>query len=172
MAFLPPGGLTEIVFSLDTTGSMSAILDEVRARLQDMIQRLQADIPGIKISVIAHGDYCDSEHFYVTKHMDFSDNIRELCEFVNDVGGTGGGDVAECYELVLRLVREQLSWQPVSQKVLIMIGDAYPHESDYPDNVQNIDWKDESLKLTKMVSNETIFKLNAQPFYFSSLTPM
>ena len=38
---------------------MSYILDEVKGRLSDMIQRLQADIPGIRLGVIAHGYYCD-----------------------------------------------------------------------------------------------------------------
>nr|KAG5691459.1 hypothetical protein BaRGS_017302 [Batillaria attramentaria] len=42
---LPPGGLIEIVFSFDTTGSMVECLNEVRGRIGDMIQRLQADIP-------------------------------------------------------------------------------------------------------------------------------
>ncbi|XP_071104824.1 uncharacterized protein [Haliotis cracherodii] len=149
MAFYPPGGPTQIVFSFDTTGSMSAILDEVRGRLLDMIQRLQADIPGINISVVAHGDYCDEEMFYVTKHVDFTDNVMELCNFVNEVGGTGGGDVEECYELVLRLVRG-LSWKGDSQKVLIMIGDAYPHEPDYPLNTLNLDWRDEVQELANM----------------------
>lgn len=49
----------DILFSFDTTGSMSYILEEVKGRLSDMIQRLQADIPGIRIGVIAHGDYRD-----------------------------------------------------------------------------------------------------------------
>ncbi|XP_050409157.2 uncharacterized protein LOC126824045 [Patella vulgata] len=140
---LPPNGPIEVVFSLDTTGSMSSILDEVRHRLQDMITRLQADIPGIRFAVVAHGDYCDAEHFYVTKHVDFTDDLPTLCNFMNDVGGTGGGDVSECYELVLRLVRDKLSWTPYSQQILIMVGDAYPHEADYPLNVDKIDWREE-----------------------------
>lgn len=162
MAFYPPGGPTQIVFSFDTTGSMSAILDEVRGRLQDMIQRLQADIPGINISVVAHGDYCDEEMFYVTKHVDFTDNVMELCNFVNEVGGTGGGDVEECYELVLRLVRG-LSWKGDSQKVLIMIGDAYPHEPDYQLNTLNLDWRDEVQELANMVSGQYISVLVIVP---------
>ncbi|ESP05582.1 hypothetical protein LOTGIDRAFT_228107 [Lottia gigantea] len=138
-----PNGPIEVVFSIDTTGSMSRILDEIQARLKDMITRLQADIPGIKFAVIAHGDYCDAEHFYVTKHVDFTDDLPKLCDFMNNVGGTGGGDVSECYELVLRMVRQNLSWTQTSQKVLIMIGDAYPHEPDYPLNTNKIDWKEE-----------------------------
>ncbi|XP_060069075.1 uncharacterized protein LOC132549169 [Ylistrum balloti] len=140
---LPPGGLMEIVFSFDTTGSMSSILEEVQGRLQDMIQRLQADIPGIRIGVIAHGDYCDKDVFYLTQELDFCTDVVELCNFVKGVGGTGGGDADECYELILRMVRQKFSWTHVSQKILVMIGDANPHEPEYELNVDNIDWRQE-----------------------------
>src|SRR5690242_17806038 len=51
------GGQTkiELVFSFDTTGSMSKVLHEVRTKLKEMIRRLFADIPGIRIAIIAHG---------------------------------------------------------------------------------------------------------------------
>ncbi|XP_033751279.1 uncharacterized protein LOC117335417 [Pecten maximus] len=147
---LPPGGLLEIVFSFDTTGSMSSILEEVQGRLQDMIQRLQADIPGIRIGVIAHGDYCDDKVFYLTKELDLCTNVVELCNFVKGVEGTGGGDEDECYELILRMVRQNFTWTPASQKILVMIGDAKPHEPEYELNVDNIDWRAEVNDLHNM----------------------
>lgn len=139
----------EIVFSFDTTGSMSSIFDELQGRLQDMIQRLQSDIPGIRIGVIAHGDYCDKDVFYLTRELDLCTDVVELCNFVKDTEGTGGGDEDECYELILRMVRENFSWTPKSQKILVMIGDANPHEPDYEMNVDNIDWREEVSLLRK-----------------------
>ena len=38
--------IMEVVISFDTTGSMYGVLEEVRAKVQDLIQRLQGDIPG------------------------------------------------------------------------------------------------------------------------------
>ncbi|XP_069133586.1 uncharacterized protein [Argopecten irradians] len=147
---LPPGGLLEIVFSFDTTGSMSSILEEVQGRLQDMIQRLQADIPGIRIGVIAHGDYCDEKVFYLTKQLDLCTDVVELCNFVKGVEGTGGGDEDECYELILRMIRQNFSWTPASQRILVMIGDAKAHEPEYELNVDNIDWRSEVTDLRNM----------------------
>ncbi|XP_067677468.1 uncharacterized protein [Haliotis asinina] len=150
MAFLPPGGLPEIVFSFDTTGSMEDCLTEVRGRLQDMIQRLQADIPAIRIAVFAHGDYC-TKSTYVTKWIDFSTNVKELCDFVMNVKNTGGrADGGECYELVLRQVGEELSWTPGSNRVLVVVGDDDPHGPDFKDNTQKIDWREEIQTLKNM----------------------
>ena len=169
MAVLPPGGLPEIVFSFDTTGSMSSCLVEVRGRLNDMIQRLQADIPAIRIAVFAHGDYCDKAT-YVTKFIDFTDDVSKLCGFVSGVCGTGGGDSDECYELVLNQVREKLSWSPGSNRALVMIGDANPHRPNYPDNTLKLDWRRETDKLAKMVccnkNNVTIYSFRTL-FLFS-----
>ena len=164
----PPGGLLEIVFSFDTTGSMCGYLDQVRGRLQDMIQRLQADIPGIRIAVFAHGDYCDRST-YVTKWEDFSNDVVRLCTFVSTVGATGGGDAPECYELVLRQVKTELTWTPGSRRALVLIGDDVPHEASEPVNKDNIDWRQEVRDLAVM--GVTVYGVQcanrdyATPFY-------
>ena len=46
---VPPGGPIEICFSFDTTGSMSGSIKAVKQNVQEMIQRLQSDIPGIRM---------------------------------------------------------------------------------------------------------------------------
>ena len=60
----------------------------MRRHVTDTVKRLQREVPGIRIAVIAHGDYCD-RHTYVTKIMDFSSDVDKLCQFVQNVGSTG-----------------------------------------------------------------------------------
>ncbi|XP_078687772.1 uncharacterized protein LOC144919954 [Branchiostoma floridae x Branchiostoma belcheri] len=143
----PPGGPMEIVFSFDTTGSMGGCIAEVRREVQDIIRRLHADIPGIRIAIFAHGDYQDAGSTYVTKWVDFTTDADKLCEFVRTVENTCGYDGDECYELVLRQVRTELSWTPGTQRSLVMIGDADPHEPSYGLNTDNIDWREETDRL-------------------------
>ena len=138
----------EIIFSFDTTGSMSYYLDEVKGKIQEIIQRLFMDIPNMKIGVMAHGDYCDEKVFYLMQKVDFTNDVDSLCQFVKDVEGTGGGDFEECYEWVLSQVRK-LEWSPGTQRSLIMIGDAIPHESDYELNKERLDWRKEADALYK-----------------------
>ncbi|CAH1269974.1 Hypp4267 [Branchiostoma lanceolatum] len=143
----PPGGPMEIVFSFDTTGSMGGCIAEVRREVQDIIRRLHADIPGIRIAIFAHGDYQDADSTYVTKWVDFTTDADKLCEFVRTVQNTCGYDGDECYELVLRQVRTELSWTPGTQRSLVLIGDADPHEPSYGLNTDNIDWREETDRL-------------------------
>ena len=89
-----PGGALEICFSFDTTISMNSYVDQVKARLQDMVQKLKSDIQGIRIALFAHGDYYHKEYKnknpYVTRHIDFTDDIPELCKFIKESVPTTG----------------------------------------------------------------------------------
>ena len=82
--FMPPGGPMEVMFSFDTTGSMSGCIAEVKTKVEEIITRLFADIPGLRISVMAHGDYCDKST-YVTKFVDFTNDQKKLTDFVKKV---------------------------------------------------------------------------------------
>lgn len=64
----------DIVLSFDTTGSMNACLDAVRHKMRDMLRKLKSDIPGIKLGVIAHGDY-DTDHTYIIKYENLTKDV-------------------------------------------------------------------------------------------------
>lgn len=81
---------------------MYPCLAEVRKNLEEITARLLKEFPNIRISIIAHGDYCDQRETYVLKAVDFTRDQKALIDFVRNVEKTGGGDTPECYELVLR----------------------------------------------------------------------
>jgi hypothetical protein len=136
----------EIVFSFDTTGSMYPCLTQVRRNLKATITRLLDEIPGIRIGIIAHGDYCDAGSTYVTKHLDLSGDVDTICDFVQNVEPTGGGDAPECYELVLHEA-QSLSWSSTSSKTLVLIGDDIPHAP--AQTPQKLNWRKELEALGK-----------------------
>lgn len=132
----------DLAISFDTTGSMYPCLTQVRRDVENTVRRLMRDIPSLRVAIMAHGDYCDAGHPYVTKVFDFSNNVEAICRFVRNVEATGGGDSPECYELVLHQARS-LKWQAGNKKVFVMIGDDVPHEPHYPMNTKRIDWRNE-----------------------------
>ncbi|MFO0656686.1 MAG: vWA domain-containing protein [Polyangia bacterium] len=137
----------EVVFSFDTTGSMYPCLTQVRRKIKETVTRLMKDVPNMRIGIIAHGDYCDKGSTYVTKRFDLSDNTNAICSFVQNVEATGGGDLPECYELVLHEA-QSLSWLPHTRKCLVLIGDDVPHGP--ADNPQKLNWRTEIDKLAGM----------------------
>ncbi|NES78928.1 MULTISPECIES: vWA domain-containing protein [unclassified Okeania] len=137
----------EVVFSFDTTGSMYPCLTQVRRKIQNTVTRLMLEIPGIRIGIIAHGDYCDRHSTYVTKRLELSQNIDAICNFVERVGKTGGGDAPECYELVLHQA-QSFAWTRKATKSLVLIGDDIPHPPSQ--NPQKLNWREEVNKLSDM----------------------
>lgn len=138
----------QIVFNFDTTGSMYPVLGEVRKRLEDVVGTLFKEIPNLEIGIGANGDYCDAGRSYVTKRLDLSNDIYKIVNFARNVERTGGGDWPEAYELVLHEARDY-SWSADAQKILVMIGDAIPHEPGYHLNAKNLDWRTEATNLAK-----------------------
>ena len=134
----------EVVFSFDTTGSMYPCLTQVRRKIKDTVERLMKEIPGMRIGIIAHGDYCDKGSTYVTKQLDLTHDTSLITRFVEKVEATGGGDLPECYELVLHEA-QSMSWLPTTKKCLVLIGDDVPHGPG--DNPKKLNWRDENQKL-------------------------
>ena len=142
----------DVVVSFDTTGSMYPCLTQVRRRVNEMIDRLFREISGLRVGVIAHGDYCDRGSTYVTKRLELTSDRNQLYRFVSDVPATDGGDAPECYELALYEAR-LFKWSSGSTKTLIVIGDDIPHPPSYPGNTDKLDWRNEIELLVKMGVN-------------------
>ena len=68
---------------------------QVRTKLQLTVSRLIEAIPRMRIALIAHGDYCDWRSAYVTKVLDFTNDVTALVNFAETVSKTGGGDSPE-----------------------------------------------------------------------------
>jgi hypothetical protein len=132
----------DVLVSFDTTGSMYPCLTQVRRNVEKLVNRLFKDIPGIRIGIIAHGDYCDAGSTYVTEMLDICEDQGKIVDFIKHVEPTGGGDAPECYELVLHEARSA-AWSGGKSKVLVMIGDDVPHGPTYPGNIKNLNWRNE-----------------------------
>ncbi len=156
----------EVVFSFDTTGSMYPCLTQVRRKIKNTVTRLMDEIPIIRIGIIAHGDYCDERSTYVTKRFDLSGDVDAICDFVQNVEPTGGGDAPECYELVLHEA-QSLSWTKAASKSLILIGDDVPHPPAH--NPKKLNWRQEIDKLADLgiaaYGVQALNRSHATPFY-------
>lgn len=151
----------DVCISFDTTGSMYPCLTQVRREIKEIVRRLFNDIDNLRISIIAHGDYCDVNNPYTILIKDFEENPDSIVEFINDVKPTYGGDTPECYELVLNQARTRLSWKSGRSKVLVIIGDDLPHGPNYPSNVSKIDWRNELGLLLE--SGINVYGIHAMP---------
>lgn len=133
------GAASSVVFSFDTTGSMSPCIKQVRQKLRDLVEMMTADIPDLKVGLIAHGDYCDGDNCIAI--LDLTNDLEKIMNFIANTPNTGGGDAPECYEYALQTAKN-MSW-PKEGGSVVLIGDDEPHEQ----NPNNIDWRKEVAEL-------------------------
>jgi hypothetical protein len=119
---------SEIVVSFDTTGSMYPCLTQVRRNVEDTVRKLFADIPNLRIGVIAHGDYCDGGDW--RSELGLNSNEEAVCNFIRTAPRTGGGDSPEAYEAVINAARK-FYWTDGANKAFVLIGDDIPHPVGY-----------------------------------------
>jgi len=83
--------------------------------------------------------------------LKLTDDRNKIYNFIRNTPNTGGGDAPECYELALHEARN-LGWTDGidSGRALVLIGDATPHEPDYPQNKKKLDWSAEVIALKEM----------------------
>ena len=153
-------GPIEIVFCFDTTGSMLRVINEVKEHVTELTERLLADIPAIRIGILAHGDYGDEP--YLLQHLDLTSDGVQLRQFIDSVHDTCGRDTPECYELALHEVRTSFTWSPDARKRLVIIGDAEPHDIKSARNERKLDWEKETTMLRDEL-HMVIYSVQAYP---------
>lgn len=153
----------DLLVSFDTTGSMYPVLSEVRSQVVKFVDDMFNSVEDLRVGIIAHGDYCDKDNPYTIRCLDLTTDRDKICDFVRTTKSTYGGDAPECYELVLNTSRTVVNWGAGRSKLLVLIGDANPHEVGYVDNVNRLDWRNEAKLLEEM--GVKIFAVHALSFY-------
>jgi Mg-chelatase subunit ChlD len=118
----------EVVFVLDTTGSMGGLISAAKEKIWSIASTLsQADpAPEIKIGLVAYRDRGDA---YVTRVVDLSKDLDSMYATLMEFAADGGGDGPEDVNQALHDAIHQVSWSNSQDvyKVVFLVGDAPPH---------------------------------------------
>src|SRR6478672_8207269 len=84
----------EVVFCLDTTGSMGGLIDGAKAKIWAICNQIAGGkpTPALKVGLVAFRDRGDE---YVTKVFDLTDDLDAVYSDLKKFVAAGGGDVPE-----------------------------------------------------------------------------
>jgi Mg-chelatase subunit ChlD len=126
----------EVVFVLDTTGSMSGLIDAAQEKIWSIASTLaQAQqAPEISMGLVAYRDRGDA---YLTQVIDLNRDLDSMYAKLMDFSADGGGDGPEAVNEALEAAIHRMSWSQdqSTYKVVFLVGDAPPH-MDYQDDVK------------------------------------
>jgi len=118
----------DIMFVVDTTGSMQDELDYLGAELKDVISRAAKEHQNeLSISLSANF-YRDKYDDYVVKPFPFTSNVDKVIGQINDQEARGGGDYPEAVDQALRNAIHDHKWSKDARaRLLFLVLDAPPH---------------------------------------------
>jgi Mg-chelatase subunit ChlD len=124
----------EMVFALDTTGSMGGLIEGAKQRIWGIVNEvMQSESrPNVRIGLVAYRDRGDQ---YVTEVFPMTDNLDAVYTTLMDYRAVGGGDEPENVRRALADAVHKAGWSQQSDgiaQVIFLVGDAPPH-TDYQD---------------------------------------
>ena len=119
----------DLMFTIDTTGSMGDEIFYLQKELEDVIRRVQTDCDNIPVRLSVNF-YRDMEDDYIVRPYEFTSDINSALSLLNKEYADGGGDYEEAVELALQSSIFDHSWDSDSIKLMFLVLDAPPHNTD------------------------------------------
>ncbi len=119
----------QIMFVIDTTGSMGDELAYVKAEVIDIMEQVEEAFPDthLELAVMVYRDRTDK---YITKYSDFTTDFNVQKNFVDKESAAGGGDFEEAVHTALAEAASKQWSENVQTKLLFHIADAPAHNED------------------------------------------
>ncbi len=131
VAIQEPAAKLEMVFVLDTTGSMGALIDGAKRRIWGIVNEvMQESHSSVRIGLVAYRDRGDE---YLTQILPLTSDLDQVYVTLMDYRADGGGDEAEDVRTALAEGIYKAGWSTSSTdlaQIIFLVGDAPPH-NDY-----------------------------------------
>jgi Mg-chelatase subunit ChlD len=126
----------EVVFCLDTTGSMTKLIDGAKRKIWSISNQIAGGkpVPDLKLGLVAFRDKGDE---YITKVFDLTDDLDAIHGHLKKFEAKGGGDIPESVNQALDDAVNKIKWSTDKEtlRIIFLVGDAPPH-MDYKDDVK------------------------------------
>lgn len=119
-----PGGSIDVALVIDTTVSMKDDVDFLRRKLVPIVQERIAGFEEFRVGLVFYRDYKEA---YLTREVDFTDNMEVVQYWLDRISVNGGRDIREAVYEGLYSALINLEWQS-DNRLIIQVGDALPHE--------------------------------------------
>src|SRR5215469_5114492 len=130
----------DVVLVIDGTGSMNLIIDDVKAKMAQLIQSIHRLVPIARIGIVVFGgkgEKLDSQPLTLSP--------QKLEDFLSHITAKGGGEWEEDTYGAVEYAINKMDWKPYAKKVVVLVGDSPPHKEDFQPLIQLIHkFKDEN----------------------------
>ncbi|HWS86862.1 MAG TPA: vWA domain-containing protein [Pyrinomonadaceae bacterium] len=143
----------EMVFVLDTTGSMGGLIDGAKQRIWGIVNEVMQSPgkPNVRVGLVAYRDKGD---VYVTQVLPITNDLDKVYTTLMEYRADGGGDGPEDVRRALADGVRKAGWskpQANTAQILFLVGDAPPHD-DYVQEPDTLETAAEAIKVGMVVN--------------------
>ncbi len=128
---VPTTAQADILFLMDTTGSMGPAIGAVQSTFTATIASLTASLgPNLAFGAGQYKDIGDSPVFAIAQKINTNSTLAQTA--INGFTAAGGGDEPEqaLYALTQSSSTTTTGWRAGSKDIIVLVGDAPSHSSD------------------------------------------
>jgi hypothetical protein len=123
----------DVVIVIDGTGSMNLILDDVKARMAQLIQSIHRLVPIARVGIVVFGGKGEK-----MEAQPLTLSPQKLEEFLSHISAKGGGEWEEDTYGAVQYAVDKMDWKQYAKKVIVLVGDSPPHKDDFQSLIQLI----------------------------------
>ena len=143
----------EMVFVLDTTGSMGGLIDGAKQRIWGIVNEVMQTParPNVRVGLVAYRDHGDA---YVTQVLPLTNDLDKVYTTLMEYRADGGGDGPENVRRGLADGVRRAGWSKPSgntAQIVFLVGDAPPHD-DYAQEPDTLTTTAEAVKAGMVVN--------------------
>jgi Mg-chelatase subunit ChlD len=118
----------ELVICLDTSGSMSGLIDAARAKIWDIVSDLATakPQPKLRVALLTFGnDGLNPENGWTNVETDLTEDLDSVSQKLFALSTNGG---TELVGRVIAKATNSLHWNSDSLKILVVAGNEFAHQ--------------------------------------------
>ncbi len=116
----------DVVIVIDGTGSMQLIIDDVKAKMAQLVHAIHRLVPIARVGMVVFGGKGQKMNI-----QPLTLNPQKLVDFLGSVHAEGGDEWEEDLAGGVNSAIHQMDWKPYAKKVIVLVGDSPPKKDDF-----------------------------------------
>jgi hypothetical protein len=116
----------DVVLVIDGTGSMSLVIQDVKARMRELVAAIHRMVPTARIGMVVYGGKGEA-----IQSQPLTLSPSRLESFLGSIGATGGDEWEENVRGGIATAIDKMDWRPYAKKVIVLVADSPPSRDDF-----------------------------------------
>ncbi len=116
----------DVVLVIDGTGSMSLVIQDVKARMRELVAAIHQMVPTAKVGIVVYGGKGDA---IASQPLTLAPS--KLVDFLGSIHASGGDEWEEDVRGAVGAAIDKMDWRPYAKKIIVLVGDSPPKKDDF-----------------------------------------